>query len=171
MALRGTRLVGALGVVVVVLDQLTKAWVRDAYALGEGTPLIDGVVWLTRVHNTGAAFGMLRGKQWLLAAFAVVVLVAIGWIVARVKHLHPLVGVGLGLVAGGAAGNLIDRVVLSGVTDFIDFGWFPVFNVADIALDVGVALIVIWLLFFDGREHAAQPASHRGAPTTGQDPL
>jgi len=170
VTLRGTRLVAALMLAVVALDQLTKAWVRSAYALGEGTPVIDGVLWLTRVHNTGAAFGMLKGCQWLLAVFAVVVLLAIAWTVSRVKDLHPLVVTGLGLVAGGASGNLIDRVVLGGVTDFIDLGWFPVFNVADIALDVGVALVIVWLLFIDGRAHRSSARDAEGAahPEAGQ---
>ena len=143
----------ATAVTVIVLDQVTKALARSALALNDAVPVVDGVFWLTRVHNTGAAFGILRGQQWLLVGVATVVLAAITWVMFRVPLRSALVRTGLALVAGGTVGNLIDRVALGGVTDFFDLGWFPVFNVADIALDVGVVLIVVWLLF--DHEHRA----------------
>lgn len=147
--------------VVVLLDQLTKALVRGNFALGESVPVIDGVLWLTRVRNTGAAFGLLRGWQWLLVAIAFVVLGAVTWALVRLKPESRVARTALALIAGGALGNLIDRVASGGVTDFFDLGWFPVFNVADIALDVGVALLVVWLLF--GSEHRSD-GSDAGAP-------
>lgn len=167
---------GAIAATVVVADQVTKAIARSSLALNDSVPVIDGVLWLTRVHNTGAAFGILRGQQWLLIAVASLVLAVIAWTVVKVPLQSGLVRAGLALVFGGAVGNLIDRVVLGGVTDFFDLGWFPVFNVADIALDVGVALIVVWLLFSrDHRAAAAEPAeSHVSAapaePATSAEP-
>ena len=136
---------------VVLLDQFTKELVRRSLALGESVPVIDGVLWLTRVRNTGAAFGLLRGWQWLLVAIALVVLGAVAWALVRLKPESGVARTAFALITGGAIGNLIDRVVSGGVTDFFDLGWFPVFNVADIALDVGVALLIVWLLF--GSEH------------------
>lgn len=133
--------------IVVVIDQVTKAVVRASLTLNDSIPVIDGVFWLTRVRNTGAAFGMFRGQQWLLIGVAFVVLGVIAWTLVRVRPESWLVRTGLALVTGGTIGNLIDRVALGGVTDFFDLGWWPVFNAADVALDVGVVLIGIWLLF------------------------
>ncbi|MBN2847458.1 MAG: signal peptidase II [Coriobacteriia bacterium] len=143
----------ATAAAVVVIDQVTKQIVRSSLALNESVSVVDGLLWLTRVHNTGAAFGMLKGQQWLLIGTSVIVLAAIGWAIVRVKPESPLMRTALALVTGGAIGNLIDRIVAGGVTDFFDLGWFPIFNVADIALDVGVALIVLWLLFSKEHHH------------------
>ena len=148
---------GAIAVAVVVTDQVTKAIARSSMALNDPVPVIDGFFWLTRVHNTGAAFGILRGQQWLLITVAGLVLAVIAWTVVNIEFGSPLARTGLALVFGGALGNLIDRVALGGVTDFFDLGWFPVFNVADIALDIGVVLIVLWLLF--SRDHKSETRS------------
>ncbi len=152
----------AVGAAVLALDQLSKAHVRADFAIGESTPLVDGFISLTRVHNTGAAFGIFPGRQYLLAAISVVVLVAIAVYVVRARPSNTLVRWGLTLVTSGALGNLIDRVLLGGVTDFFDLGWFPVFNVADIALDVGVALLVVHLLF--GRHEAGAEGASDDRP-------
>ena len=156
----------ATAAAIVVADQATKALARSSLALNQSVPVIDGVFWLTRVHNTGAAFGMLRGAQWFLVGTSLVVLAGIVWAMVRVHPRSPLVRTGLALVAGGAVGNLIDRVVLGGVTDFFDAGWFPVFNVADIALDLGVALIVGWLLLSHEHEHDDAGAAAVGSEAT-----
>lgn len=136
---------------ILAADQFTKWLVRSAFAVGESRPIVPGVVWLTHVKNSGAAFGMFRGQQWLLIAVAVVVLGAISYAVTRIKPESLLVWIALAMIAAGTCGNLIDRAVSGGVTDFLDLGWFPVFNVADISLDVGVALLLWWLLL--GSEH------------------
>jgi signal peptidase II len=125
--------------------------VRASFGIGESRTIIPGVLWLTHVNNTGAAFGMLRGQQWFLILVATLVLAAIGWIAVRARPESLLARTALAMIAAGAAGNLIDRVIAGGVTDFVDFGWWPVFNVADMSLDIGVALLVWWLLF--GAEH------------------
>lgn len=140
---------------ILVADQVTKAAVRASLELGESRAVIDGFLWLTRVQNTGAAFGMLKGRQWLLIAIAVAVLLTLTYVMARVRPESPITRTALAMVAAGSAGNLIDRVALGGVTDFFDIGWWPVFNVADISLDIGVALLVWWLLF--APEHRSAP--------------
>lgn len=132
---------------VVAVDQSSKAVIRDRMAVGDSLPIIDGALWLTHVENTGAAFGMLRGQQWLLIATAVLMLAVVAYVMTRIRPADPWVRASLALVTGGALGNLIDRSIAGAVTDFFDLGWFPVFNVADIALDVGVAIIVMVLLF------------------------
>lgn len=152
---------------VVAADQLTKALVRASFGVGESVPVVDGVLWLTRVQNAGAAFGVLTGQRWAFVAIGLAVLAGVGWALVRAHPAHWLPRTGLALVAGGALGNLVDRVALGTVTDFIDLGWFPVFNLADVALDVGVAAIVFWLLVDGSREAASDPASVAGQ---GADP-
>lgn len=138
----GVTLVGVL-----IADQVTKALVRAKLAVGASVPLIDGFMDLTHVRNTGAAFGLFPGRMPVFIGIATLVLVGIGWVWWRFKPRSTWAVLALGLVAGGATGNLIDRVTVGRVTDFFDVGWWPVFNVADIALDVGVAVLLVWLLF------------------------
>lgn len=152
----------AIAAGVVAADQVSKAVVRDRMVVGESLPVIDGAFWLTHVENTGAAFGMLRGQQWLLIATAVLMLAVVAYVMLRVRPADPWVHFSLSLVTGGAIGNLIDRVASGAVTDFFDLGWFPVFNVADIALDVGVAILVVVLLF-RGEHALAGHHTHRTA--------
>lgn len=144
----------AIAGAVVAADQLTKAFVRRSMELHERIPVIDGVLWVTRVHNTGAAFGVMRDRLWLLIAMSFVALGVTAYLAVCIRPRDPWMRSGLALVAGGAVGNLIDRALFGGVTDFIDLGWFPVFNIADIALDVGVAIIVAVLLF--GKDRALE---------------
>jgi signal peptidase II len=149
---------------VIVADQVTKALVSAAFSVNSSVPVIEGVVSLTHVRNAGAAFGVLQGQRWLFVVTGIVVLATVGIALWRLRPTSKLLLVGLALVSGGAAGNLVDRIVSGRVTDFIDFGWFPVFNVADIALDAGVALIVGWLLFgHTGEAEAVTPGE--GAET------
>lgn len=133
----------------VVLDQATKALVRASFNPGQSVPVIDGVLHLTYIRNFGAAFGLLPGARPLFVATSVFVLlfVAIYWRRARPTGWPEVVA--LALVCGGAVGNLIDRIALGRVTDFVDIALidFPVFNVADSAIVVGVGILIVWLLF------------------------
>lgn len=133
----------------VLLDQLTKAVVRDALALGELRRFIPGLVDLTYVRNMGAAFGIFPGRQPIFMATSIVVLVVIAAYWRRARPKSGWVVLAMSLIAGGAVGNLIDRAVLGRVTDFLSFAFmdFPVFNVADMGIFVGVAILVVWLLF------------------------
>jgi len=138
-------LVGGIGAGVVVVDQLTKWWAVDR--LKEGPITIIGPIRFALAHNTGAAFGLGRGllPVVVLAALAlVVVVVTVGRSIDR-----TLVAVALGLVLGGAVGNLVDRLFRSpglfrgAVVDFVDLRWWPVFNVADAALTIGCVVLVL----------------------------
>ena len=108
---------GLLALLVVLLDQVTKYYVVTHFALGESVPVINNVFHWTFILNPGAAFGMLEGSRWLFVLIAVAVI-------------------------GGALGNLIDRTARGVVIDFFDFRIWPIFNVADIAICVGVGLII-----------------------------
>ena len=156
---RRALLFAATALLITVADQVTKAMVRSAMEIGESRPIVDGVLWLTHVHNTGAAFGMFRGQQYGLIVVAVVVLAVITYIALHLRPKSALARTSLALIAAGAAGNLIDRAVFGGVTDFLDLGWWPVFNVADMSLDIGVALLVWWVLFSSEQaEEHTEPA-------------
>ncbi len=130
----------------VAIDQFSKYLVRAHLEWGQSIPE-DGPLRLTYTTNTGGAFGLFANQTFLLALAAVI---AIAVIVLYLRYLPPgsrLLKIGLGLELGGAIGNLIDRVRLGEVTDFIDVGAWPVFNVADSAIVVGTILIAYSLLF------------------------
>ena len=140
---------------VVVLDQIVKAMVRSRLELHESVTVVPGFFDLTRVHNTGAAYGFLNGvdfpfKAALLACVAMAALIGLGIYAATLDRRQQLTRLGLTLVIGGAAGNLIDRVTMGYVLDFFDVyrgNWhFWAFNVADSAITVGVVLMVLELL-------------------------
>jgi signal peptidase II len=151
----------AVVISVLGIDQIAKAAVRARFAPGETTDFIPGVLNLTYVRNVGAAFGLLPGRQPLFVLTSLVVLLVIGayWRRSRPK-LAPVV-IALGLVCGGAVGNFIDRVWLGKVTDFFEFAFFdfPVFNVADSAIVIGVGILIAWLLFTPDPAHADEDAS------------
>ena len=125
-----------------VADQLTKHLIAAAFHPGESLPLVSGVLHLTYVQNTGAAFGLFKGQSLL---FIVLSLAVIAWITREFlsrRILSRAIGWGYALVLGGAAGNLFDRARLGYVVDFIDLRVWPVFNVGDSAITVGVALLL-----------------------------
>ena len=155
---------------VVALDQATKAMVRRRFELHESVTVIPGWFDLTRVHNTGAAYGFLDQadfpyKTVLLAVVASAALVGLALYAATLEPAQKLTRAGLSLVMGGAAGNLIDRVTAGYVLDFVDLyrgTWhFWAFNVADAAITIGVALMILELLaprLLSGRPEPARPA-------------
>ena len=126
--------------VTVAADQAVKALVRATIDRGDEVNLILGIK-LVNVRNRGIAFGMFSGGGVVLVLFAVIALVAL--LVFFVRHRdRPLVWLPTGLLIGGAAGNLIDRVRESGVTDFIDLPAWPAFNLADTAITFGVLTLL-----------------------------
>ena len=141
--------------VIVLLDQVVKAIVRSELTLNESVTVIPGFFDLTRVHNTGTAFGFMNAtdfpfKTLVLACVAVAALVALAMYAASLPVNQWLARTGLALILGGAAGNLIDRVAQGYVVDFVDLYWsgwhFWAFNVADASITVGVALMILDLL-------------------------
>jgi signal peptidase II len=135
----------SIALFIVLLDQAVKAWARGALPLGSSLALWPGVFHLTHTQNKGMAFSLLEGKTILLAMAAVLVAGAIVAAQRRLGAQMPLLlGIALALPLGGAIGNLIDRLWMGYVTDLFDFRLinFPVFNVADSAITVGIALLV-----------------------------
>ena len=138
-----------------MLDQIVKAIVRREIALNESITVIPGFFDLTRVHNTGTAFGFMNAtdfpfKTVILACVAIGALAALAMYAATLPANQWLARIGLALILGGAAGNLIDRITEGYVVDFVDLYWsgwhFWAFNVADASITVGVALMILDLL-------------------------
>lgn len=134
-----------LPLAVVILDQFFKYIVVENMALGESIPIIEEVFHLTYILNPGAAFGMFAHNRLFFIAIAVVVIGIIIWARREILASPWEVKAGCGLFLGGAIGNLIDRARQGLVIDFFDFRIWPVFNIADIAICIGVGLI-IWNL-------------------------
>ena len=152
MRTRGYAFQLAAAGLIVVADQVTKLLIRREFGLYDSATVIPNLFSLTRIHNTGAAFGLLDSvdlpfKTGLLAVVSVAALVGLVMFAVSLPELHRLARVGVALVVGGAAGNLIDRVWLGYVVDFVDVYWgtwhFWAFNVADSAISVGMALIIL----------------------------
>jgi len=131
------------------MDQISKAMVRVAMVEQQSTNLIPYLIKLTYVRNEGAAFGLFPGRQPIFMVTSLLVLFVIAAFWRRTRPVQWPVVVALALVTGGAVGNLIDRLLLGYVTDFFEFGFvkFPVFNVADSCIVVGVAILMLWILF------------------------
>jgi signal peptidase II len=141
---------------VIALDQATKAVVRASLERGESWPDWGLPFRISHVTNTGAAFGILQDQAAFLVVMALVGLAAIYLYYRNPPFDHWLSAVAIGMMLGGAIGNLIDRVRLGRVTDFIDFDDYPAFNVADSAITVGVATIIIGFMLFGDREPRTQ---------------
>jgi len=156
----------SVAVVVVVLDQITKALVRPALALHDSVVVIPGYVDFTRVHNTGAAFGMLNAAEFpfktvVLSLVGLIALGGVAWYAATVPLTDRLARIGIAGVLGGAIGNLIDRATAGYVLDFVDAYWngwhFWAFNVADAAITVGVIFMILDILGL-GRRLESKPS-------------
>ncbi|WP_370832777.1 signal peptidase II [Acidaminococcus sp.] len=141
---------------VVLLDRITKFFITHTMTVGMSFPVIPGVVSCTYVLNPGAAFGLLEYQR---VFFVVITLLAAGAVFYFRDHIHregPKARLGTGLFLGGALGNLIDRIATGYVIDFVDFHFWPVFNVADIFICVGVGLIV-WSMLENETGKTRQP--------------
>jgi signal peptidase II len=140
--------------VIIAVDQWTKWLVVKYMQLGESIPIIPNVLYITSHRNRGAAWGILQGQFWLFYLITVIVVIGLVVYIQRLPRGERLFGIALGLMLGGAIGNFIDRVFRKEVVDFIHtyIGTysFPVFNIADSALCIGVALVFI-KTFFAGK--------------------
>lgn len=131
----------------VAVDQLVKHWVTTTIALGASHVVIPGVLALTDLHNDGAAWSILQGQQWFFTIISVVAIAVVGYLMVRWRH-QPALMVGLALILAGTLGNFIDRLANGYVVDMFEvlFVNFPVFNVADSCLTIGVLALIIAIL-------------------------
>jgi len=169
---RGLFLFG-LALLIIVLDQWSKTWVRANLALNESwMPIawLDPFVTFTHIHNTGVAFGMLQNRGILFVIVNLVVVAAIIAYYWRIESNSWLLRIALALELGGAIGNLIDRLARGYVTDFVNVRFFAVFNVADSCITVGAILLGIYALFLDrDQPEVAAQAISADQPTQDAD--
>lgn len=159
---------------VVIVDQLTKAWAVDQ--LGDRDIDLFWTLRLNLSYNTGMAFS--AGRDWGPIIGVVAMLVVVALLLSLRRQPSRLGDVAVGLIVGGAVGNVIDRLfrqegwLRGGVVDFVDFQWFPIFNVADMGITIGGALLVLGS-YLDGRRHVAagSPDDPAGDEPAGEVPV
>ena len=140
-----------VSVLIVALDQITKLAIKDRFFLGESIELWNDFLRFTYIENPGMAFGIRIGGKYFFTIFATIATLVIGYYLYRIRHERLASRLALALILGGAVGNLIDRYAYGQVIDFIDVGigatrW-PVFNVADSAVTVGMIMLIAFVLF------------------------
>jgi signal peptidase II len=162
-----------LPILIVAVDQLSKAMIRANVPLHASVTIIPGFLEFTHVRNTGAAFGILNYadfpfKTVVIAVIAAAALIGVGMYAASLAHHQLIARIGLALIIGGAAGNLLDRVIAGSVVDFVDVYWrsyhFWAFNVADSAITVGVAIMIFDMLDVRDRSSSRMKASDASNP-------
>ncbi|MCG0274685.1 MAG: signal peptidase II [Thermosediminibacteraceae bacterium] len=131
-----------------VIDQFTKTLVKTRMVPHQSIEVIDNILYLTYVRNTGAAFSLLKGKVFFFIVVSFIVIAALVFYMKRLPPEKKILKVTLSLILGGALGNLVDRLRYGYVVDFIDFRIWPVFNVADSAMVIGV-IILVYLIIVD----------------------
>jgi len=142
-----------IAVIVFVLDRLTKHLVATQMLPGQTIPIIEDFFHLTYIENAGAAFGIFRNRTWFLLAVTVIALLFVIYLAFTLARKNKLMILALGLIMGGALGNMLDRFRTGMVVDFLDFRgiWPYIFNVADIGLVCGVMLLG-WRIIMDIKE-------------------
>jgi signal peptidase II len=150
---------------VILVDQVAKLIIVAYTVPGRAISVIPHVLVLRQTSNTGAAFGIMSGRNSVVFLIAAVIIaLTIVWFFVFRKRRSPWTFVGLGLILGGALGNnLIDRLARHRVIDFFDLGWWPVFNIADIAIVAGVIIVIAVSAVEIWREDAAHNPQHGGA--------
>lgn len=142
---------------VMIVDQIVKYLVNDFFSSGVVTvPVIPSVFHVTYVENTGVAFGLFKGNSVILFSVITLSIIAMIVYVARTSQKRAYDCIAYGLIFGGAGGNIIDRLFRGYVVDFLDFRIWPVFNIADICISVGVGLIILDMFFTKNHESTVQ---------------
>jgi len=145
-----------IALLAVLADQWTKWLIVKNMELGERITVIENFLYITSHRNRGAAWGILQGQMWFFYVITVIVIIAIIYYLKKSKMESPLFKFSLALMLGGAIGNFIDRVFRQEVVDFVHtypFGYnFPIFNIADSALVIGVAILIIYMLLEEKKE-------------------
>ncbi|WP_184403593.1 signal peptidase II [Geomicrobium halophilum] len=149
-----------LALVIIIIDQFTKWLVATGMELGESIPVIEDVLHITSHRNAGAAFGMLQGQMWLFFIVTAVAVVAVLYFIHTLGKSSLWYGIPLGILLGGTIGNFIDRLLQGEVIDFIDvyIGTysFPIFNIADSALTVGIIILIVKMFMDERKEKKEQ---------------
>ncbi len=136
-------------IIILFIDLATKYWAYNYLQEVGSIPVIENIFHLTYVENRGAAFGILQDQRWIFIVATVATLIFILWYLRQMDPEIRILKIGLNLILVGAIGNLIDRVYLGFVVDFIDFRIWPVWNVADMAIVVGTIITIGIIIFYE----------------------
>ena len=142
------KLISAITILIIIIDQITKFFAK---AITNTVILIPKVLEFTFVKNTGVAFGLFKGMQWIMIVLVILIILIIIYFIKDVKNKS--LAISLSLILGGAIGNLIDRIVYSNVIDFIKISIWPVFNIADACITVGAILLIIYFIKKDNKNN------------------
>ena len=140
---------------VLLTDHLIKLLVRSTMYCGQTIPVIGGIFSITYVQNRGAAFSLFTGRGKMIMVITFIALCIAVWYMEKHKNSHWTLLLSLELIIAGGVGNLIDRAVRGYVTDMFDMHFFPVFNVADIAICVGCGFLILYMFVFDKPDEKA----------------
>lgn len=138
-----------LAIGIILLDQISKFLIENSMELGDSLPVIEGIFHITYILNPGAAFGILENQRLFFILIATIMILMTGYIYPRIPQKSKMLRLGVGMLFGGAVGNLIDRIRTGLVVDFFDFKIWPIFNIADIFIVVGVGMIIIAMFYAD----------------------
>lgn len=133
-----------LAILTIILDQVSKWYVQTHFRIGESIPVIPDIFHWTYIVNHGAAFGILMHQRWIFLLIVALLVTALYLGRHRLAKAPLYARIGTGSLLGGALGNGWDRLYLGGVVDFFDFRIWPIFNVADIAICIGVPLLILY---------------------------
>jgi signal peptidase II len=136
-------------IIILAMDLATKYWAYNHLREVRSIPVIENIFHLTYVENRGAAFGILQDQRWVFVVVTIATLIFILWYLYNMEPEIRLLRIGLNLIFVGAVGNLIDRIYLGFVVDFIDFRIFPVWNVADMAIVIGTVITIAVIIFYE----------------------
>ena len=139
-----------LGIIIFVIDQLAKGYITASMRLGQSIPVVKDYFYITYVVNPGAAFGIFEHQRLFFIIVALLFVAAIVFFRKKILKENTLFQWGVGLLMGGAIGNLYDRLQNGLVIDFFDFRFWPVFNIADVAICIGAAFIMFDVCFRRG---------------------
>ena len=137
-----------ISLAVIAVDQLAKWWIVQNVAFGETIFSGNGIVSITHIRNEGAAWSILEGQMWFFYVITIITVGVVGYFLWKLHRDSRWLAVGLSLILGGALGNFIDRLYYKNVVDMIqlDFINFPIFNIADMALSIGVVCVLIYII-------------------------
>lgn len=133
---------GILTIILVIIDQVSKYYIQSTMMLGESIPVWEDIFHITYILNPGAAFGMMANQTAFFIVLALAIVGAVIYFYPTIRRESRVMKLGIGLLLGGAIGNLIDRVQIGMVVDFFDFRIWPIFNIADIGIVCGAGIIL-----------------------------
>ena len=151
-----------IAIVSAVADQLIKLYINGSLKLYEERSFIPHVLSITHIRNSGAAWSIMEGRTWFLVLLPVLMIVAALWFMYRSRNGSRLALISLGLVVGGGIGNLIDRVRMHEVIDYLkcELFDFPIFNFADVCVVVGAIMFCVYMIFFDESSEKSKKADN-----------